>query len=118
MEDFENNHKYAIYEKFAVENEKSGYKLKVAGYTGNAGDSLSKHNGYRFTTRDRDNDAYNRNCAEVFYGAWWYIGCHYSNLNGMYVMVKNSSRGTGVIWATWKGYNYSLKTTRMMIRRA
>ncbi|XP_052093892.1 techylectin-5A-like [Mytilus californianus] len=118
MEDFENNHRYAIYKKFVVENEKSGYKLKVADYAGNAGNSLSQHNGYKFTTRDRDNDAYNRNCAEVYNGGWWYTSCHHSNLNGMYLMGKHSTYAIGVNWSTWKGYNYSLKTTRMMIRRA
>ncbi|VDI61479.1 Hypothetical predicted protein [Mytilus galloprovincialis] len=36
MEDFENNRKYALYEKFSVGSESSGYILDVSGYSGDA----------------------------------------------------------------------------------
>ena len=36
MEDFENNRKYAMYEKFSVGSESSGYILDVGGYSGDA----------------------------------------------------------------------------------
>ncbi|XP_052093894.1 ficolin-2-like [Mytilus californianus] len=117
MWDFSYNRRYAIYNTFVVKNEQSGYKLEVAKYTGNAGDSLSKHNGNKFSTWDRDNDTYSKNCAELFKGGWWYTNCHRSNLNGRYLMGTHSSYADGVNWYDWKGYNYSLKKTRMMIRR-
>ncbi|VDI31945.1 ficolin [Mytilus galloprovincialis] len=118
MWDFDNNHRYAIYNTFVVKNEMSGYKLEVTGYTGNAGDSFGAHNGYRFSTRDRDNDTYGHNCAEMYKGGWWYSRCHSSNLNGKYLKGKHSDYANGVNWSHWKGYYYSLKATRMMIRRA
>jgi hypothetical protein len=37
MGDFENNQRYAVYKQFVVGDEKSGYKLTVGGYVGNAG---------------------------------------------------------------------------------
>ena len=37
MGDFENNQRYAVYKQFVVGDEKSGYKLTVGGYEGNAG---------------------------------------------------------------------------------
>ncbi|XP_076091055.1 fibrinogen C domain-containing protein 1-B-like isoform X1 [Mytilus galloprovincialis] len=117
MWDFDNKHRYAIYNTFVVKNEKSGYKLEITGYTGNAGDSFGGQNGYKFTTRDRDNDAYGGNCAELYKGGWWYSRCHSANLNGKYLKGK-SAYGVGVNWSHWKGYSYSLKATRMMIRRA
>ncbi|CAC5358785.1 Fibrinogen-like protein A,Ryncolin-4,Angiopoietin-related protein 7,Ficolin-3,Ficolin-1-B,Techylectin-5A,Ficolin-2,Ryncolin-1,Tenascin-R,Fibrinogen-like protein 1,Angiopoietin-1,Tenascin-X,Fibrinogen C domain-containing protein 1-A,Tenascin-N,Ryncolin-3,Tenascin,Fibroleukin,Fibrinogen C domain-containing protein 1,Techylectin-like protein,Ryncolin-2,Fibrinogen beta chain,Angiopoietin-related protein 6,Techylectin-5B,Angiopoietin-related protein 2,Angiopoietin-2,Microfibril-associated glycoprotein 4,Fibrino len=118
MWDFKYNHRYAIYNNFVVKNELSKYKLEVTGYTGTAGDSFGGHNGYRFSTRDRDNDAYRNNCAEMYKGGWWYSQCHSSNLNGMYLKGTHSTHAIGVNWRHWKGYNYSLKATRMMIRRA
>ena len=47
------------------------FTLKVEGYSGNAGDSLLGHNGYSFSTIDKDNDIWDGDCASTFMGAWW-----------------------------------------------
>lgn len=54
---------------FKIKAEKDDYQLIVDGYHGNAGDSLSYHNGKKFSTHDRDNDEapiqfWNGNCAK------------------------------------------------------
>ena len=42
---------------------------QVDGYTGDAGDSLTSHDGMMFSTRDNDNDLLSwQNCAERFTG--------------------------------------------------
>ena len=72
-----------------------------------------------FSTLDKENDnstAYK--CAEEYHGAWWYNRCHESNLNGRYVNGIHDIEGDGVNWKSWRGHNYSLKTTDMKIRRA
>ena len=71
---------------------------------------------YFFSTVDRDNDAWSKNCAERFSGAWWYSACHNSNLNGLYLRGEHESFGDGVNWYHWKGYHYSLKLTVLKIR--
>ena len=76
-------------------------------------DSLSYHNGMKFSTYDRDNDNKTSNCAVGYSGAWWYRSCHFSNLNGKYGM--NDDRG--IIWYHWKGFKYSLNQTEMMVRK-
>ena len=51
-------------------------------YTGTAGDAMKGHNGQPFSTFDQDNDDRGTDCAVTYKGAWWYVGCHDSNLNG------------------------------------
>lgn len=46
----------ANYDIFLVGSESTNYTLTVAQYSGNAGDSLSYHNGMMFSTYDREND--------------------------------------------------------------
>ena len=74
------------------------------------------HNGKRFSTKDRDQDTFETNCAVNYKGAWWYSTCHGSNLNGLYLNGKHTSYANGVNWYDWKGHNESLKTTEMKLR--
>lgn len=83
---------------------------------GNAGDSLSGSRDTPFSTKDQDNDSWEKSCAVEFKGAWWYTGCHSSNLNGFYHHGKHSSYADGVNWQAWKGYHYSVKRAEMKIR--
>ncbi|XP_068235974.1 LOW QUALITY PROTEIN: ficolin-2-like [Palaemon carinicauda] len=54
--DFNNNTRWANYKFFYVHDRKSLYKLEAHGYSGDAGDSLTEHSGYKFSTKDSDND--------------------------------------------------------------
>ena len=83
MGDYSGNKVIAKYNSFKVGNAASKYTLHVAVYSG-IGDSFFGHNGMKFTTKDSDNDRYKTNCAVVCKGAWWYVGCFASNLNGLY----------------------------------
>ena len=76
LEDFEGTRKYAKYGLFKVDSEQTGYNLTIGSYTGNAGDKLSYHNGRKFSTKDRDNDESDNNCAVKYRGAWWYKSCY------------------------------------------
>ncbi|XP_023931537.1 fibrinogen-like protein 1 [Lingula anatina] len=107
---------YARYDNFAVSSERTNYQLTLGAYSGDAGDSLAYHNGASFSTKDRDNDTYEKNCAQKFKGAWWYKACHNSNLNGLYHLGDHSSNADGVNWETFKGDHHSLKSTEMKVR--
>uniref|UniRef100_A0A1X7SL98 Fibrinogen C-terminal domain-containing protein n=1 Tax=Amphimedon queenslandica TaxID=400682 RepID=A0A1X7SL98_AMPQE len=99
--DFEGNTAYANYSTFSVGNSSTEYILKVGGYSGTAGDCMDLYNGYRFTTRDNDNDALHCNCAQDFTGAWWYSKCLNANLDGQYFNTATSDT-QGVTWLCWK----------------
>lgn len=74
LEDFDGNTAWAEYEYFKVLSETENYKLLVAGYTGNASDSLSSHHGSQFSTFDRKNDEAPPccPCAVSYGGGWWF----------------------------------------------
>ncbi|XP_049588149.1 fibrinogen C domain-containing protein 1 [Syngnathus scovelli] len=100
---FDGREYYARYDDFSVgrnsrDPEKDGYPLLVSGYSGDAGDKLSRHSGMKFSTKDRDQDTLsNTNCASYWKGAWWYRECHSSNLNGLY-KESGTCDGTNAVW--------------------
>ncbi|XP_059166069.1 ficolin-2-like [Physella acuta] len=111
---FNNTDYFAKYLRFRVYGEVEGYRLKVSGYSGNAGDALiNVQNNMKFSTFDRDNDAKNVNCAEVFHGAWWYNNCHISNLNGLW---GSSEFGKGLNWQPTTTWNATASFTEMKMR--
>ncbi|XP_056456938.1 fibrinogen-like protein 1 isoform X2 [Gadus chalcogrammus] len=130
--DFEGSQSYAEYNNFRVGPEQSDYRLSFGAYSGTAGDALSgnyqvgvsgwaSHQGAKFSTYDRDNDNYAKGkCAQEDKGGWWFNRCHSAHLNGLYYPSGPYSAVTddGVVWVTWRGWWYSLKTTVMKLRPA
>ncbi|KAM8898160.1 fibrinogen alpha chain [Spinachia spinachia] len=117
LEDWEGGAATAEYTA-AVGPEGEGFPLSVSGYLGDAGDALTPtHAGMKFSTFDRDNDAWGRSCAVANGGGWWYNSCQSANLNAAYQHPPHRGEG-GVVWATYKPAPYGLKAVRMFIRPA
>jgi ficolin len=117
---------FALYSTFVVGSSAFNYPLTVGGFSGNCGDSMAYHNGMPFTTYDNPHDYdyyyyyfgyYASNCAYMWKGGWWYNYCHESNLNGLYLGGANTAFSEGINWLHCWGFNYSLKTSVMKIRR-
>ncbi|XP_036129267.1 tenascin-N [Molossus molossus] len=108
-----NESAYAVYDFFQVASSRERYKLSVGKYSGTAGDALTYHNGWKFTTFDRDNDIALSNCALTHHGGWWYKNCHLANPNGRYGETKHSE---GVNWEPWKGHEFSIPYVELKIR--
>ncbi|CAB1351099.1 unnamed protein product [Coregonus sp. 'balchen'] len=104
---------FAKYSVFTVDTVRRNYALKVSGYSGTAGDSMSYHNARLFSTRDRDPMPFITRCAMSYRGGWWYKNCHQANLNGLY---DTSVNHQGVIWTAWKGKDFSIPFTEMKLR--
>ena len=118
--DFDGYTVYAKYSTFRVGDSVSEYTLTVHSYTGTAGNSLTHrhHNGFRFTTKDKDNDNIRSgNCAQQYKGGWWYNDCYHANLNGLYYHTGLQTHRDGIAWRFWRGSNYSLKVTELKVRR-
>ncbi|XP_016100313.1 microfibril-associated glycoprotein 4-like [Sinocyclocheilus grahami] len=118
LEDFEGRKGFALYSSFSVGCECAGYQLHVSGFTdGGAGDSLSGHNDQKFSTFDKDQDSYEKNCAKLYLGAFWYAACHYANPNGAYLWGEDPTHhAIGVVWSAWKNYAVSMKSISMKIK--
>ncbi|KAM4663158.1 ficolin-1-B-like [Discoglossus pictus] len=115
--DYDDVKSFAKYGDFKIAAESEKYKLTIGAFTGgDAGDSLTYHNGRPFTTKDQDNDEHPSNCAELFTGAWWYGACHNSNLNGHYLRGPHKTYANGVNWESGKGQYYSYKVSEMKFR--
>ncbi|XP_052892297.1 microfibril-associated glycoprotein 4-like [Anopheles moucheti] len=116
LEDFDDVLTYAHYDDFKIGDESEKYKINSLGqYTGTAGDSFSYHKDEVFSTYDQDNDQFSANCAKEWNGAWWFYMCYKSHLNGKYLNKANRCEA-GIIWDTFRGMDYSLKSTKMMVR--
>ncbi|XP_052679073.1 ficolin-3-like [Crassostrea angulata] len=121
LEDHDGNKRYAEYSLFNVSDGNDHYRLSISGYSGTAGDTMSsvngdeKADGEMFSTFDNDLDTSGKNCAAQGRSGWWYGGCTYSSINGEY---DNNSNNKGINWKTFRGMGYSLKASKMMVRRS
>ncbi|OCT81454.1 hypothetical protein XELAEV_18028274mg [Xenopus laevis] len=119
LEDWDGNHKYALYRSFSIEDEGNYYRLNVEGFSGTIEDSFAwYHNKRSFSTPETENL-----CAEISHGGWWYHQCFYSNLNGIYYrggryQKRRSAMGPdGIVWYSWRNTDYySLRRVSMKIR--
>ncbi|PKU33386.1 fibrinogen-like 1 [Limosa lapponica baueri] len=130
LTDFEGERRFAQYARFRVAGEEHSYEMSCGEYSGTAGDSLTggfhpevqwwaDHRGMKFSTRDRDNDNYEGNCAEEEKAGWWFNRCHSANLNGLYYKGPYTAKSdNGIVWYTWHGWWYSLKSVVMKVRPA
>ncbi|KAH8306792.1 hypothetical protein KR018_005653, partial [Drosophila ironensis] len=120
LEDFEGNRRYAQYSHFKIHAEADYYKLEIDGYEGNAGDSLNDpwygSNNSPFSTYNKDNDRSSLNCASMLKGGWWWKSCG-RGLNGLYLHdPQDLTARQGIVWFRWRGWDYTLKKSTMMIR--
>ena len=103
---------YLSYSLFEIGPASSNYQLSISGYKGIApSDPFSRHplNGVPFTTKDKDNDNWDKNCAVDHVGnagGWWYNACSSIRLNHQY---KN-------IYAIYLGGWKALSFTEMKIK--
>jgi ficolin len=117
LEDFDGDKRFAHYYSVRVANEVEKYQLIVGPYIkGDAGDSFSKINKTKFSTKDQNNAGVSISYAQKHNGAWWYNLPIESNLNGDYLRGLHPNDNRGVFWSKFKPVYYSLKRTEMKIR--
>ncbi|KAL0962340.1 hypothetical protein UPYG_G00338830 [Umbra pygmaea] len=104
---------FAKYSTFTVDSLKKKFALKVSGYSGTAGDSMSYHSGQPFSTKDKNIRLSITRCSMSYRGGWWYKNCHEANPNGLYNTHVNHQ---GLTWTAWKGNDFSIPFTEMKFR--
>ncbi|KAJ8951344.1 hypothetical protein NQ318_009280 [Aromia moschata] len=81
-------------------------------------------NNSPFSTYNRDNDRSSLNCASMLKGGWWWKSCG-RGLNGLYLndpQDLTARQGnlvlvvSGIVWFRWRGWDYTLKKSVMMIK--
>ncbi|KAL2086521.1 hypothetical protein ACEWY4_017580 [Coilia grayii] len=119
MEDWDGQKAYAHYASFSVDPEQFDYTLHLGTFAGgNAGDALKQHNGMKFSTYDKDQDTYEKNCASHFMGGFWYLNCHDANPNGLYIPDSGSPYSSVYVsWSTWKKISYCLDNVVLLTMR-
>jgi len=84
LTDFDDVTYQAVYDHFAV-GAGDDYTLSVSGFNAGLstlGDSLKSHNGMKFSTKDKDQDASSYNCAAERKGGGWFWSCAHVHLTG------------------------------------
>ncbi|XP_030293391.1 fibrinogen-like protein 1 [Sparus aurata] len=75
----------------------------------------------KFSTYDQQNDGGAENedaqCIRHSKSGWWFSRCDSGNLNGHYYNGPYQAKtDDGVVWYTWHGWWYSIKSVVMMVR--
>jgi len=116
--------KYAMYNTFYLDGPNEKFTIHLAGYSGDAGDSMlapdpvvGTANGMKFSTADDDNDmSKNYNLAKIFSSPWWWDRAIHkggkASLNGVYGAEKE---GYGPYWYEFSGDGKSLTSTAMKL---
>eukprot|EP00795_Rhopilema_esculentum_P011924 gene11924-2490_t len=110
---------YAKYSRFVINSEAKGFSISLGDYVGNIGDAMSEVNGSKFSTADRDNDSFDKNCAEVFKGPWWYNSCSFVRLNSQFSTTSkiNAEDPTDVMkWKSWENSNTTIIRSEIKLR--
>ncbi|WAR28966.1 ANGL2-like protein [Mya arenaria] len=106
---------YQVYDDFSIGG-LAAFTLHVGANRGTAGDSLSGHDGFGFSSMlpniDRDSNA--ASCAEYLQGNWWFHSCADSCLTCKYD-IPGTNNCRSMAWNS-VAYCQSLREVRMMVR--
>ncbi|XP_066925234.1 microfibril-associated glycoprotein 4-like [Clytia hemisphaerica] len=76
------------------------------------------HRGFKFSTKDQDNDDFYGYCANFYQTGWWLGQCTVLGFNGPYSADGVLQYGkVGIHWIGWYPDTSALKETTMLIRR-
>ncbi|XP_017054300.1 protein scabrous [Drosophila ficusphila] len=110
MQDIYDDIWVAEYSRFYISSRNDGYRLHIAGYSGNASDALNYQQGMQFSAIDDDRDISQTHCAANYEGGWWFSHCQHANLNGRYNL--------GLTWFDAARNEWiAVKSSRMLVKR-
>ncbi|XP_063420834.1 ficolin-1-like [Mytilus trossulus] len=110
LEDNNGTKVYAEYSTFKLNSEADLYRLIIAGESGTAG-NINRGMLYNQNTQFSSPDNATA-CTSSRKGGWWYSGCTYANLNGLYK--PGVSSWDSMMWYAFKNID-GCKTTSMKL---
>uniref|UniRef100_S4RMJ3 Angiopoietin 2a n=1 Tax=Petromyzon marinus TaxID=7757 RepID=S4RMJ3_PETMA len=119
LRDWEGHEAFSLYNSFAVESEAHNFRdIHSHALPATAAKCFAnKKPGYCINMYEGDIPRCCCRIAACTNGSWWFDACGPSNLNGAYYGGgQYRGRINGVKWHYWRGVNYSLRETVMMIR--
>uniref|UniRef100_A0A1A8R9N8 Angiopoietin-like 3 n=1 Tax=Nothobranchius rachovii TaxID=451742 RepID=A0A1A8R9N8_9TELE len=119
VEDWKEEKHWAEY-NFSVEGPSKDYALHVSHFSGDLPDAMSNITGAKFSTKDKNNDNCNLDCARSCSGGWWLSACSETSFNGKYFWLRakgRSLRRKGIQWKPGTGSSYSFKMSKISLRR-
>jgi len=105
MTDYDNKTFVAVYDYFKV-GPGENYVVAVESFNdtlSTLGDSMARHNGMKFSTKDRDQDGASSNCAESWTGGFWYESCFNAHPTGLSSATKKSGSSSAKYVNYWHG---------------
>jgi len=122
MKDWDDKEYTAVYSNFQV-GPGDDYVLTIGGFDSSSstlGNSMTYHNGMKFSAKDRDVDTWSRgHCSQALGGGgWWYKACGLAQPIGLNADVKMYDgqkyigwywgRSRGNSWDSWKEAEYTV----------
>ena len=114
LEDERGNKVTRTYQEFRVEGPENKYRMHIGGGDTPTGvtDFMAHHNNSYFSTKDRENDASQGNCAVIWKGAWWWNNCGHTSPNGPHfssITAYRISIFTGSRWVYYPNYEMKIR---------
>ncbi|XP_073705838.1 angiopoietin-related protein 3-like [Garra rufa] len=111
IEDWRKEKHFMLYQ-YILEDAASNYTIHLKLQLAESSSAVDEHTGFRFSTKDHNDENHDPNCAQDYTGGWWFSICGDINLNGK--CIQSRPRKKGAHWKPGRG-TVSFKASKISI---